>query len=269
MGVAGLRAVHQIHDRPPAILEDPIALRLLDPETRSWVEAGGPALETPAARVLRAHVVTRSRFVEDRLARAIAQGISSYVILGAGYDTFAWRQPPWASGLDIFEVDEPATQADKRHRLSLANLPIPANLRFAAVDFEHESLPDALARSGFDAKQPALVAWLGVSMYLERATNDRVFSFVVSLPAGSELVFTFAARASTDDGVSPLAEWASRVGEPWRTYYAPHDLAVHLRTLGFSEVVIPSPAELAATYFAGRQDDLPPPRRRSIVSATV
>ena len=263
--------MHQRYDGQPLILDDPIVFALLDTEQQSWISARATGIDSPAGRGLRAHVVTRSRVAEDRLAAAVARGVDQYVILGAGYDTFAYRQPAWAARVRIFEVDQPATQADKRARLARAGIPEPSNLTFAPVDFEREAAPTVLARLGFDATRPSVFAWLGVTMYLDAAANDAVFRWVASLPRSSELVFTFAQAGDPDPSstASPLAELAARVGEPWVSRYDPDALVAHLHEIGFSSVTLPSPAELAAAYFVGRTVELPLPRRRSIVVATV
>jgi methyltransferase (TIGR00027 family) len=271
LGVAVLRAAHQVLDAPPLILEDPIALRLLDDDTRAWVSAAPAELQSAPARGLRGHVVTRSRVAEDRLAQALARGVTQYVVLGAGYDTFAYRQPDRPGSLRVFEVDQQATQADKRARLAAAHIEEPPNTSFVAVDFSRERLDERLVAEGFDPAQPALFSWLGVSMYLDEAANDAVFRYVASRPAGSELVFTFAQTPGSDgdEGRGRLAARAAEVGEPWQSYYDPRALSARLTESGFSSVWMPTPAELAAAYFLDRPDDLPLPRRRTIVAATV
>src|SRR6188508_3043964 len=136
LAVAWLRAAHQIVDARPPILDDSVAARLLDPRAIERIHAHPEALQTPGARALRAHVVVRSRYAEDRLHEAVVRGVRQLVVLGAGLDTFAFRQPPWAAGLRIFEVDWPATQDDKRARLSRGGVTVPDNAVFVPIDFE-------------------------------------------------------------------------------------------------------------------------------------
>jgi methyltransferase (TIGR00027 family) len=271
LGVAILRAAHQQVDTPPLILDDPVALALLDEPSRAWVTARPPELHAPGARALRAHVVVRSRFAEDRLAAAVGRGVRQYVILGAGYDTFAYRQPPWAQALRVLEVDLAATQAAKRARLDDARIAVPPNVSFVSMDFGREDLGERLAASGFDRTSPALFAWLGVSMYLDETANEEMFRFVAAQPRGAELVFTFAPRAAPEDAARGrgLAEMAARVGEPWKTFYDPAVLASRLCEIGFATVWLPTPADLTEAYFRGRSDDLPAPRRRTMASAIV
>lgn len=141
---------------------------------------------------LRGHVLVRSAFAEERLYAAIARGVRQVVILGAGYDTFAYRQPAGFEDVRIFEVDAPPTQAHKREMLARGGVPVPANVRFAPIDFERSSLGDGLRAAGLDAAQPAIFTWLGVMVYLTRDAAEGVLRFVGSLPHGSEIVFTFS-----------------------------------------------------------------------------
>src|SRR5215470_15165859 len=132
---AVMRALHQVHDGEPKILSDPIAPLLvevasLDP---NWI---GPILDHPFAPQWRASFALRSRYAEDCLAESVLQGATQYLILGAGLDTFAYRQPAWANAIKIFELDHPATQGFKRAQLARASILLPLNLVFVPIDFE-------------------------------------------------------------------------------------------------------------------------------------
>lgn len=115
---------------------------------------------------MRSHIVLRSRYTEDSLAEAVGNGVRQYLMLGAGLDTFPYRQPHWARMLRIFEVDHSASQRSKRERLALAGIEVPSNVELIACDFETTSLSDCLRKSSFDFGKPALLSWLGVTMYL-------------------------------------------------------------------------------------------------------
>src|SRR5215831_17135656 len=149
LGVAWYRAAHQVIDKP-LIFEDPTALALFGPAAAEHVRAQAEEFQKPGPRGLRALVVLRSRFAEDRLALAVARGVTQYVVLGAGYDTFSVRQPEWAHSLRITEIDQSATQCDKKLRLEKAALTVRENVTFLAVDFETETLADALTRGNVD-----------------------------------------------------------------------------------------------------------------------
>lgn len=271
LATAALRAAHQVFDAPPRILEDPVAVPLLGAGAEADLRRNDTHYQSPRARALRAQLVLRARYAEDRLAAAIARGVRRLVILGAGFDTFAYRQPAWARPLRILEVDHAATQAAKRARLAEAGMQPPANLAYAQIDFEHESLADGLARHGLTPAEPAFFTWLGVSMYLEDAAVEAVWRAVAAFPAGSEIVFDFApaptGEAAEDAGIDALARLAAQAGEPWRSNYEPHSLARRLRALGFDTVEFLTPDEASARYLKDRPADLPTPRRTTIASA--
>jgi len=266
VGVAWLRAAHQLLDAEPRILDDPAILPLLGEDAAARVRDGADRFASPGARALRSHVVLRSRFAEDRLAAAVERGVTQYVVLGAGLDTFALRQPPWAHALRVFEVDHPASQAAKRAAIAAARLTVPPNVTFVPIDFERTSLGEALADGGVDLARPAFVSWLGVTMYLTEPAIDAVLRTIAALPS-SEIVFTFAQPDAPGTGASFFAERAAEAGEPWLTYFTPDALDAKLRALGFTDVYFLTPDEAEARYYVGRSDGLAAPRRTSIVAA--
>ena len=232
LSVAALRAYHQTRDGSPKILDDPIAPRIIDARSMARITS----TRNPWTEALRLHVLVRSRFAEDRLEAAVKRGVRQFVSLGAGYDTFAYRQPVWAQELQIFEVDHPASQNAKRDRLNSAQIDLPSNLTFAPVDFERTSLAEGLQAAGFERSQPAFFSWLGVMMYLDLAAIDAVFDYVGALPASSEIVFSFARPGRWFAIESPLAAAAAAVGEPWKTRFSPSELGARLRKHGFAQV---------------------------------
>jgi methyltransferase (TIGR00027 family) len=265
-GVALIRAVHQILDAPPPILDDPISPLLVGPERVEAIRRNPERANEPAVAGLRSHVLVRSRYAEDRLGEAASRGVGQYVALGAGLDTFAYRQPDWASRLRIFEVDHPASQAAKRARLAGAGTAVPPNVSFVALDLESDPVGPGLAAAGFDPARPAFISCLGVLAYLAPPTVDAVFAWVVSLAAGTEFVFTFAQPVSGPE--RGTAARAAQLDEPWRTRLAPDRIRRRLSELGYASVAVVEPAEIEV-YFAGRSDSLRPPSRVSIVRAVV
>ena len=148
IGVAALRAAHQLVDAEPRVLDDPVVLKLLGIETLDTIREDRARYQTPGSLALRSHIVLRSRYAEDRLAQSVARGVTQYVILGAGLDTFAYRQPAWAKELRIVEIDRAAMQEQKKERLSLSRVFVPDNVIFASIDFEREKLADTLTKYG-------------------------------------------------------------------------------------------------------------------------
>jgi methyltransferase (TIGR00027 family) len=269
MGVAVLRAVHQTVDGSPKILDDPIAPLLVDAAALARISADANAPDRAVWHALRAQVVIRSRFAEDRLAEAVSRGVAQYVLLGAGLDTFAYRQPAWARGLRIFEIDHPASQRHKRERLTAAGLPLPANLHFVPIDFEHTSLVEGLRGHGLDPAVPTFFSWLGVMMYLQREAIDAVLALVATFPAGSELVFTFSQPDAPGGPPNLVAARAAQHGEPWQTRFDPESLTHVLHQAGFSTVTLLTPEDVNARYLRGRSDGLPEATRTSIGSAII
>src|SRR5580704_178111 len=167
--VAIRRAAHQLLDRP-RVFDDPFALRIIGSEAAEELRSN-PKEHHAFSRAFRAFMAARSRYAEDELACAVARGVRQYVVLGAGLDTFAYRNPH--AGLWVFEVDHPATQAWKREQLEQVDIAVPQSLAFAPVDFERVSLGEGLDAAGFDRAAPAIFTWLGVVPYL---TEQAVFA---------------------------------------------------------------------------------------------
>jgi len=258
--VASLRAAHQLLDEP-VVLPDPIALTLLGPAAEAALREDPYALNGPVLRGLRAAVVARSRFVEDELARCVAQGVCQYVVLGAGLDTFAWRNPHPDGVLRMFEVDHAATQRWKRQLLADANIAPPASLTFVQLDFECDDLGEALVAAGFSMDQTACISWMGVTPYL---TEDAVLKTLRSLAAlapGSIVCFDHCVAADTlgpiDRAINEtIAGQAAAAGEPWLSSFNPSALQRQLLALGFGSAASFAANELNARYFAQRKDGL-------------
>lgn len=257
--VAGLRAAHQVRDRP-LVFDDPLALRVVRPEVACELRERPPRRESsPLAPYLRAFFAMRSRFAEDELRAAVARGVRQYVILGAGFDTFAYRNP--FHDLQVFEVDHPATQATKRKRLAGGDIAIPPSLTFVPIDFTITALDDALRAAGFDTSSPAFFSWLGVVPYLERPAIDQTFGFIASLPPGTAVVFDYAVPVSMLGWMGRLvfrimANRVAAVGEPWKTFFEPRALLTHLQQLGFTTAEDFDGDALNRRYFADRSDGL-------------
>ncbi|HEX4037800.1 MAG TPA: class I SAM-dependent methyltransferase [Acidobacteriaceae bacterium] len=237
--VAMRRAAHQLYDRP-LIFEDPLALRILSDESAERVRTQSEEeTHTPWVRGFRAFMAARSRFAEEELAASYTQGIRQYVVLGAGLDTFAYRNP-WPD-LRVFEVDHPATQAWKRERLLHAGIAIPDSLRFAPVDFEHGTLAAGLDAAGLRTAEPAFFSWLGVVPYLTQEAALATLHSIAGLPGGSGVVFDYCIPREqmsemTRRFFDALAERVARAGEPFQLFLDPETLSRELRALGFARI---------------------------------
>jgi methyltransferase (TIGR00027 family) len=252
LGAAGHRAAHQVLEGG-RIFADPLALRILGGDADSAV---AEARENPGRRGLRIFIAVRSRFAEESARRAIGEGARQIVVLGAGLDTFAYRLER-SEGLRVFEVDHPATQAEKQRRLAAAGIAAPAHLTFAPCDFERDALGEALRAVGFDPDRRAFFIWLGVVPYLTEATIFSTFAFIAELPAG-EVVFDYANPAETiaDPAMRQshkvMAEQVAAAGEAFQSYFETPALHEKLRALGFQEIEDLGPNEIAARFFPER-----------------
>ncbi len=221
----------------------------------------------------RAQVTCRSRYAEDRLAAAARRGVTQYVILGAGLDSFACRSP-LAGRVAVFEVDHPATQAWKRQRLAEARLTVPDGVTFVPADLESSSLADGLRRAGFDPSRPALVGWLGVTMYLTRPAIGQVLAEIACFAEGTELVTDYVLPAGLRDAagdtyVEMVGAVAAQRGEPWLTFLAPDDMTALLESRGFGAVRHVSQRDSVAPALWQRSDVLRPLGLSMLARATV
>ncbi len=259
--VAMRRAVHQLLDDPP-VFDDPVALRIIGKESASALRADPLQFESTAlSPYLRAFVAVRSRYAEDELALGVRRGVCQYVILGAGLDTFAYRNPYPEGMLDVFEVDHPATQTWKRARLKEVGIALPGDLTFAPLDFETQRLAEGLSGAGYDPGKCTLFSWLGVTEYLTTTAVVATFRFIATAPVGSGVVFDYMISPSL---LTPaqrmrfnvLAQRVASGGEPWQTFFDPGTLARDLHAMGFGHVEDTGPEEINTRYFKDRNDGL-------------
>jgi methyltransferase (TIGR00027 family) len=256
IGAAMLKAAHQLIDGDDKLLTDPVILKLLGAEAKDHILETSHNFFAPAPMALRTHIVLRSRYAEDCL------------ILGAGLDTFAYRQPDWARNIKIVEADHPASQADKLQRLNNAGIAVPGNLSFVKVDLELDDLTQAFAKSALNFNKPVFTACLGVLIYLTQNSIDKIFRFLGGFAAGSEFVFT-ASQKRDDTWANATAEKAATAGEPWITYFEPEELIKQLKDCGFSEAAFLTLEETERLYFTNHQIHLPLPTRNGIVRAVI
>jgi methyltransferase (TIGR00027 family) len=254
--VALRRAAHQFLDSP-RVLDDPFAVPIVGDAA---AEIASRRHNSRVARHLRAFMVARSRYAEDNLAASLAGGVAQYLILGAGLDTSGYRGIA-LSGLNVFEVDHPNTQAWKRDCLVAAKIPVPASVKFVSVDFERQDLLAELKPAGFRTDQPAFVSWLGVVPYLTKEAATHTFGFIGKLPKGSGVVFDYSVPRSSLGllerlALDTLARRVANAGEPFRLFFTPEELRCFLSGLGFHQIEQLAAKEINARYFANRQDGL-------------
>jgi len=259
--VALWRALHSEVDAPPHVFEDEVGLKLAAPE-EGWRNRPDMSSFT---RPFRASILARARFIEDLVAEQVAVGVTQYVILGAGLDTFAQRRPELASRLIVFEIDQPGPQAWKRQRLIDLGFGIPPFLRLVPVDFEAgDAWWERLKQSDFDSDRSAVVASTGVSMYLTRDAIATTLRRAASLAPGSTLAMSFMLPIELADpevrpGIERAAAGARANGTPFISFFKPTEIVTMAHDAGFKEVHHVSAAMLAERYFAGRTDGLRPP----------
>jgi methyltransferase (TIGR00027 family) len=234
---AQYRAAHQLADGG-RIFTDPLATRILGAET--------VVDNAPGRRAMRLFIAARTAFAERALAEAVARGTRELVVLGAGLDTFAYRNP--YPGLRVVEVDHPDTQAWKRERLAEAGIAIPPTLSYVPVNFETQSLADRLT-----VAERTFFLWLGVVPYLTRAGFDETLGFIAGVER-AEVVFDYAMPPSSmpPERRAALEARAARVasiGEPWQTYFLPAEFAAELQARDFDDREDLGPAQLAERFF--------------------
>ncbi|MEV6115176.1 class I SAM-dependent methyltransferase [Streptomyces sp. NPDC052109] len=255
------RALHLRVDPPPHVIEDEIGLQLAAPG-EDWRDR--PDMDPQATRGFRAAIVARARFIEELVAEQADRGVTQYVILGAGLDTFAQRRPELASRLRVFEVDQPGTQAWKRHRLVRLGYGIPDWLHLVPVDFEGgASWSEQLSVAGFDPGRPAVVVSTGVTMYLTKDATAAALRRIAGLAAGSTLAMTFLLpTALVDDadrpGLRASKDGAQASGTPFISFYTPQETLALAREAGFRDVRHVPGTSLTERYFADRADGLRP-----------
>lgn len=252
--VAIRRAAHVLAD-PPAVLDDPISVRLIGTEYERDLER---AMHT-VGRDFRCFMAARSRYAEDHLAQAVAAGVRQFVILGAGLDTFAYRNP--FPELRIFEVDFPATQEWKHAVLAEAGIEIPANITFVPLDLEHKTLSESLGEAGIDMAAPAFFSWLGVVPYLTPEAFRATLTAIARFPAGSGVTFDFGFPPETltpkrREIFDRLAGRVAAAGEPFRLFFTPEQVEAELRAEGFHRIELIDHDGLNELYFRNRADGL-------------
>jgi methyltransferase (TIGR00027 family) len=269
---AAARAAHLIVDDEPLIFADVLAEAMLGDRADELIGYHRAHGTHPVLAGARAQVTCRSRYTEDSLARAVRRGVSQYVVLGAGLDSFAYRSAPTGQ-VTVFEIDHPATQEYKRRVR-----PAPDGLRFVpvdfALDFAADSLRDGLSRAGFDTAEPAFVGWLGGTMYLDSGAIERTVSVLGGFAPGTEVVVDFMLPTGLRDAAGDMyaeliGQASAEHGEPWLSMLAPDAMAALLTRHGFGTVRDVRQRDMIPVQAWERSDSLRPAELSRIAHATM
>ena len=263
------RALHVQVDSKPHIIEDVIGLKLAAPPD-DWQQRP----DMKFTKRLRASIVARTRFVEDLIIEQSKQGISQYIILGSGLDTFAQRRPDIASKIQIFEIDRPDTLTWKQQRLTDLGFGIPKYLHFVPVNFETSSWWEQLLKAGFDTKRQALIACTGVSLYLTKEVITSTLNQAAKLVSGSKLAMTFyLPMRLLDEEDKPMQEIAEKgareAGTPMVSFFTPDEILTFADKAGFKESYTISTKDMIQYYFTNRTDNLLPASGEVFLLATI
>ncbi|TCL54956.1 methyltransferase (TIGR00027 family) [Hydrogenispora ethanolica] len=274
---AYLRSFHSIHDTPK-IFDDFLAHQLLTAEEHksfqdyylfllkkinNELSSNGQVISL--AKMMQAMtasslILSRSRYTEDTLEKAVQYGVKQYVILGAGMDTFAFRRAEMLKQIAVFEVDHPDTQTFKRQRIAELGWECSPSLHFIPVDFTIDSLKEALFQSSFDPTALSFFSWLGVTYYLPQdVVFDTLRTIADITSAGSKVVFDYYDTDIFDhEKVHPLMKTAmenlKRHGEPIKTAFNATTLTTELANAGLHLCEQLDPNEIEERYFKKRSD---------------
>jgi methyltransferase (TIGR00027 family) len=276
--------LHTRYDRP-ALIDDTWADQLVLPEERRAIAAAvnrGPLPESADseqflhaawhATSVYGGVIIRTHYAEQCVRQAAARGVRQCVILGAGLDSFAMRCPDFAREMRLYEIDHAASQQLKRQRLARSGAAIPPTLRFVEMNFEQEDLIAALGRSDFNLAEPAVLSWLGVTVYLPREANFATLRSIARLAPGSEVVFTYIeqrALESNSPAMQRARAVAAAVGEPWICGFDSTTLPAELRACGMELLEDLGGEALHTRYCAPRTDGLTVGKAGRIARARV
>jgi methyltransferase (TIGR00027 family) len=264
---AAIRAMHLLYDQP-VVFNDPYALQFTSPAFRRvcrsrffpWLLRRRFISEM--LQPISAQVLSRAIFSEEKLEQAVSKGISQYVIIGAGFDSFCIRRPDFLSCLRIYEIDHPTTQQVKQKRLGEISDTSLNEVEFLAADLERQTVADALSGSSFSKDEKAFFSWLGTVPYL---TEDAVFNVLRHLASfaarGSEIVFDYLIpthlmtreeRRVLGTAMQVIERW----GEPVKSFFEPDTFPEKIAHLGYCILDNQSPAEQNKKYFFERSDNL-------------
>jgi methyltransferase (TIGR00027 family) len=267
------RAAHLLYDAAPHVLVDPFTYLVLPEQCRvAMLKARRNANDESMLASMRASLVWRARTTEDALEAAFARGVRQYAVMGAGFDSFAWRRGDLLPDLQVFEIDHPATQAWKRESIAELHITQPEGHHFVPADLANLSIRDAMAASRWDFTKPGFWSWIAVTMYLSRDAVAATLRAIAAMGPGTTIAFTYMQHAHLladhEQRLLQLTRWASdKVGEPHHSYYSPEEIEAVAREAGFDLVEHHMPAD--SPHFRDRRDGLMPHNLELLAVASV
>jgi len=257
-GIAIVRAVESEKPEHERVYYDPYARQFVP----SWmyhllgffIKIGYAELRGPGVN---GYLIARERYIDDVLRDFLNEGLQQLVILGAGYDSRAYRFD-LPGRVKTFEVDHPVTQADKLVRVQNVFGKIPEHVRYVPVDFNSQTLPERLLFFGYDPGLISLFIWQGVTMYLTPMGVDTTLAFIVENAApGSGIVFDYVYQAVLDGvqrhkEISGMRRYRFMTGEGLTFGIPEGAVGTFLRTRGFLTAKDITMDELKAAYFTGK-----------------
>lgn len=254
------------------IFNDFLAYDLIPEEQKKLIEEIMPkeALMNSTASI------TRSRYTEDCLMKAIKAGVEQYVILGAGLDTFAFRYPDLLKSLNVFELDHPATQSFKRQRVDKVGWGHPENLHYISIDFTREDIVNKLNSSlNYSALSKSFFSWLGVTMYLSKKEVYKTLANIPkATPSGSMIVFDYFSvdefnEENISDNLQRKEKMMNKIGEPMKTGFDPTSMKQEMAELGLKVLENLSPMDIEKRYMTELNVNLKPHKNVYFALAVV
>ena len=272
ISVASLRAAHLHLFDAPKIHEDTFALQMSGARDAEELKARLQKSKLPDLQRVSAYFACRHRFSEDRMWAALDRGVRQVVLLGAGLDTLALREPAISTRVMFVEIDHPDSQRWKLERLRAIGLPT-AGVHYVPVDFASQVLEEELSVAGVRSDQPTFFAWLGVTQYISEAAGIATLALAGKYAPGSEIVFDviipFEDLNPDDLRISLAARASSQErGEPWISFYRPEEIAPRLLAHGFANVQ-PQTPEDASRYYVGQPPGVAPLSAWQLIAAVV
>jgi methyltransferase (TIGR00027 family) len=277
LGAAVCRLMEQYEPPATRLFDDPVVRYLVSPPIR-WMMQFSPMRSftirqtNAVAEGLFGAQICRTRFIDDAVLAALAQGIGQLVILGAGLDTRAYRLPGMER-VTVFEVDLPAVQADKVKQLQKHFGRLPPNVTFIPIDFHTQTLDAVFAGKGFDPSKPAVFIWEAVTQYISEEAVRQTLSFIGKSAPGSVVLFTYVLksiieRRSDIPGADSMMDRVAK-SAPWIFGLEPSAIPDFLKPFHLALVADVGNSDYQQKYLQPLKRDLPVSEGERVVQAVV